>query len=119
MDSEGNVYQRTKDDLVFDYRHTNISAPFILTATLELEQDDPNTIAHRTREIWMYKRNTQPLSTKKLRLHLQESKGVKRRRPDRSGRPQRHDVEALKSRPNMPTSLSPIRGAPPMMSWGW
>src|SRR5207247_3985251 len=53
MDSQGNLFERSKDDLVFDYRQTNISAPFILSATLELEEDDPNTIAHRTREIWM------------------------------------------------------------------
>jgi len=64
MDMEGTVFERTKDDLVFDYRRTNISAPFILGATLELEDDDPEHILRRTKEIWMYKRNTQPLTTK-------------------------------------------------------
>ena len=37
----GTVFERTKDDLVFEYRSTNISARFILGATLELEEDDP------------------------------------------------------------------------------
>ena len=37
MDQEGTVFERTKDDLVFDYRNTNIAAKFILGATLELE----------------------------------------------------------------------------------
>src|SRR5438046_4416539 len=76
MDSEGHVYQRTKDDLVFDYRSTNISAPFILSATLELEQDDPDTITHRTREIWMYKRNTQPLNTKNCGCIFKNPRGL-------------------------------------------
>lgn len=64
MDPEGNIFERTKDDLVFSYRHTNIAAPFILSATLQLDEDDPNRIMHETREIWMYKRNSQPLNTK-------------------------------------------------------
>src|SRR5258708_3923662 len=33
MDQNGEVFQRTKDDLVFDYPSTNISAKFILDAT--------------------------------------------------------------------------------------
>src|ERR1700710_3001869 len=34
MDINGELFERTKDDLVFDYRSTNISATFILSATL-------------------------------------------------------------------------------------
>ena len=64
MDSHGNVFERTKDDLVFEYRSTNIAAPFILGATLELDEDDPERIMQKTKEIWMYKRNSQPLNTK-------------------------------------------------------
>ncbi|HSV15185.1 MAG TPA: FAD-binding protein, partial [Tepidisphaeraceae bacterium] len=64
MDANGTTFERTKDDLVFEYRSTNIAATFILSATLELEQDDPDRIMRKTKEIWMYKRNTQPLNTK-------------------------------------------------------
>ena len=64
MDTDGNIFDRLKDDLVFSYRHTNITARFVLGATLQLEEDEPNRIMHETREIWMYKRNSQPLNTK-------------------------------------------------------
>ena len=64
MDITGTFFDRDKDDLVFDYRSTNIAAKFILGATLELEEDDPDRIMKKTKEIWMYKRNTQPLNTK-------------------------------------------------------
>src|SRR6185503_19685325 len=64
MDSDGAIAHRTRDDLIFEYRHTNIAAPFILGATLALEEDDPDRIMKRTKEIWMYKRNSQPLNTK-------------------------------------------------------
>lgn len=76
MDMEGTVFTRTKDDLVFDYRSTNISAPFILSATLELEEDDPQRIMRRTKEIWMYKRNSQPLNTKNAGCIFKNPRGL-------------------------------------------
>lgn len=76
MDSEGTVFERYKDDLVFDYRSTNISAPFILGATLELEEDDPERIMKRTKEIWMYKRNSQPLNTKNAGCIFKNPRGL-------------------------------------------
>ena len=76
MDQSGEVFQRTKDDLVFEYRSTNISAKFILDATLELEQDEPDNILRRTKEIWMYKRNTQPLNTKNCGCIFKNPRGL-------------------------------------------
>ena len=76
MDSTGTLFERLKDDLVFDYRSTNISAPFILGATLELEEDEPNQLAQRTKEIWMYKRNTQPLNTKNCGCMFKNPRGL-------------------------------------------
>ncbi len=64
MDTAGAVFERTKDDIIFDYRHTNISAKFILGAVLELDEDDPHRIMKRTKEIWMFKQNSQPLNTR-------------------------------------------------------
>jgi UDP-N-acetylmuramate dehydrogenase len=76
MDGQGNLFERYKDDLVFDYRTTNISAPFILSATLELEEDDPERILRKTKEIWMYKRNTQPLNTKNAGCIFKNPRGL-------------------------------------------
>lgn len=76
MDMEGTVFERTKDDLVFDYRSTNISARFILGATLELEEDDPERILRRTKEIWMFKRNSQPLNTKNAGCIFKNPRGL-------------------------------------------
>jgi len=76
MDSAGNGFTRHKDDLVFAYRTTNISAPFILGATLELGEDDPTRIMRKTKEIWMYKRNTQPLNTKSCGCVFKNPRGM-------------------------------------------
>ncbi|HLL90718.1 MAG TPA: UDP-N-acetylmuramate dehydrogenase [Tepidisphaeraceae bacterium] len=76
MDSEGNAYERLKDDIVFEYRRTNISAPFITGAVLELEPDDPEKIMRRTKEIWMYKRNSQPLNAKSAGCMFKNPRGL-------------------------------------------
>jgi UDP-N-acetylmuramate dehydrogenase len=76
LDAQGNLYSRHKDELVFDYRSTNISAPFILSATLELDEEDPERILRKTKEIWMYKRNTQPLNTKNAGCIFKNPRGL-------------------------------------------
>jgi UDP-N-acetylmuramate dehydrogenase len=76
MDANGHLFERTKDDLVFEYRSTNISATFILGATLELEEEDPERIMKRTKEIWMYKRNSQPLNTKNAGCIFKNPRGL-------------------------------------------
>ncbi len=76
MDVTGMLFDRTKDDLVFDYRSTNIAARFILGATMELEEDDPERIMKKTKEIWMYKRNTQPLNTKNCGCMFKNPRGL-------------------------------------------
>lgn len=76
MDLRGEVFDRTKDDLVFEYRSTNIAAPFILSATLQLEEDDPEHLLRHTKEIWMYKRNTQPLNTKNCGCIFKNPRGL-------------------------------------------
>jgi UDP-N-acetylmuramate dehydrogenase len=76
MDLEGTVFERLKDDLVFEYRSTNIAAKFILGATLQLDEDDPERIMHKTKEIWMYKRNTQPLNTKNCGCIFKNPRGL-------------------------------------------
>src|SRR5665213_1486211 len=76
MDAEGTVFERTKDDLVFDYRSTNIFAPFILGATLELAEEDPERIMQKTKEIWMFKRNSQPLNTKSCGCIFKNPRGL-------------------------------------------
>ncbi len=76
MDDEGTIFTRTRDDLVFEYRHTNIAARFILGATLQLEEDDPDKIMKRTKEIWMYKQNSQPLNTKNCGCVFKNPRGL-------------------------------------------
>ncbi|MHC4447908.1 MAG: UDP-N-acetylmuramate dehydrogenase, partial [Planctomycetota bacterium] len=50
------------DDLAFDYRTVNIAEPVILSATLNLQPTDPIALRKRVKEIFAFKKSTQPLA---------------------------------------------------------
>jgi len=64
MDKNGKIFEKSKPELVFDYRQTNITAKFILSARLRLNPADPEQIMRTVKEIWIHKKNNQPLNTK-------------------------------------------------------
>ncbi|MCL2649190.1 MAG: UDP-N-acetylmuramate dehydrogenase [Phycisphaerales bacterium] len=64
MDTNGQLFTREKDDLIFAYRQSNITTKFILEATFSLSEDDPHRVMNKVKEIWMYKKNSQPLAEK-------------------------------------------------------
>lgn len=61
MSDAGQVYYRDRDDLVFGYRHSNIVAPYIIEARFELTPENPDDLMRRVKEIFFYKKNSQPM----------------------------------------------------------
>ena len=61
MTEDGQVFTRNRNDLAFAYRSTNIHAKFILGAEFELINDDPQQVLRMVKQIWIHKKNTQPL----------------------------------------------------------
>ncbi len=76
MDSEGNVFEKSKPELVFDYRRTNITAKFILSTRLKLNAADSEHIMRTVKEIWIYKKNNQPLNTRNSGCIFKNPRGV-------------------------------------------
>lgn len=76
MDNQGNVFEMSKPELVFDYRRTNITAQFILNAKLQLGPGDPEHIMRTVKEIWIYKKNSQPLNTKNAGCIFKNPRGL-------------------------------------------
>ncbi len=64
MDDTGEVFTRSREDLNFSYRSSNLTAPFILDATFELEPDDPAELMHRVKDIFVFKKTSQPMGDK-------------------------------------------------------
>ncbi|MCE5185216.1 MAG: UDP-N-acetylmuramate dehydrogenase [Planctomycetaceae bacterium] len=76
MDKTGNVFEKEKPELVFDYRSTNITAPLILGATMELAEADSNAILKTVKEIWISKKNSQPLHTRNAGCVFKNPRGM-------------------------------------------
>ena len=76
MDNQGNVFEKSKPELMFDYRKTNITAQFILNATLKLASIAPESIMRTVKEIWIYKKNSQPLNTHNCGCVFKNPRGV-------------------------------------------
>ncbi len=64
MDVSGQVYYRDRDDLRFRYRRSNIVAKFILQVEFELQEEEPEELRKRVKEVFFYKKNSQPLSNR-------------------------------------------------------
>jgi UDP-N-acetylmuramate dehydrogenase len=76
MDNQGSIFEKSKPELMFDYRKTNITSPFILNATLKLAKADPEQIMRTVKEIWIYKKNSQPLNTRNCGCVFKNPRGV-------------------------------------------
>ncbi len=76
MTDGGEVFTRHRDDLAFAYRSTNISARFVLGAELRLAPDDPQRILRQVKQIWIYKKNTQPLGDRNAGCIFKNPRGV-------------------------------------------
>jgi UDP-N-acetylmuramate dehydrogenase len=76
MNNKGNVFEKSKPELMFDYRGTNIAAKFILNARLKLTEGDPEQIMRTVKEIWIDKKNNQPLNTKNSGCIFKNPRGV-------------------------------------------
>jgi len=74
MDNQGSVFEKSKP--IFDYRRTNITAKFILNAQLKLAAADSEQSLRTVKEIWIYKKNNQPLNTKNSGCIFKNPRGV-------------------------------------------
>ena len=76
MGSDGDIFEMSKPELTFDYRRTNITADFILNAQFKMNSADPEQILRTVKEIWIYKKNHQPLKTKNSGCIFKNPRGV-------------------------------------------
>jgi len=75
MDNRGSVYEKGKPELMFDYRRSNITARFILNARFKLDAGEADQILRTVKEIWIYKKNNQPLNRKNSGCIFKNPKG--------------------------------------------
>lgn len=76
MSADGEVFTRYRGDLAFAYRSTNITAPLVLRSEFRLSEDDPHRILKQVKQIWIYKKNTQPLGSRNAGCIFKNPRGM-------------------------------------------
>ncbi len=76
MDGEGNIFDKHKPELVFDYRWTNITAKFILSTKIRLVESDKEQMLRTLKEVWIYKKNSQPLNIRNAGCVFKNPRGL-------------------------------------------
>ena len=57
----GEIVQREREDMVFGYRKSSLDELVIVSAKLELEEDDPQELAKRLQKHWIIRKASQPM----------------------------------------------------------
>ncbi len=76
MTTDGQVLTREHDELAFAYRSTNITSKLILGAEFTLTEDDPHRVLKLIKQIWIYKKNSQPLSNRNAGCVFKNPRGL-------------------------------------------
>ncbi|MCK4660300.1 MAG: UDP-N-acetylmuramate dehydrogenase [Phycisphaerae bacterium] len=61
LNLEGKIETLNAEQLGFAYRHSNVGQRIVLSAELQLRQDDPESVMDRYNEIWESKKSSQPM----------------------------------------------------------
>jgi UDP-N-acetylmuramate dehydrogenase len=62
MTRHGQVEHRTREELRFSYRQSNLDEPVVLSGTFQLEEDDPREVTRRVQKRWIQKRAQHPVT---------------------------------------------------------
>ncbi len=76
LDREGNVVERSGDELSFAYRRCSLGDVLLLSATLQLKADPSDDLTRRMRKNWIMKRATQPLADQSAGCIFRNPRGL-------------------------------------------
>ncbi len=62
MTLNGEIHERTREEMSFGYRESSLDELVILEAAFELEEEDPEVLTKRMQKQWIVKKAAQPLA---------------------------------------------------------
>ncbi|WP_145296021.1 UDP-N-acetylmuramate dehydrogenase [Planctopirus ephydatiae] len=73
---DGEIIDRSDDELSFGYRQSNLTELIILEATFRLIADAPDEIVRRLRKTWIMKKSSQPLAAQSAGCIFKNPRGL-------------------------------------------
>ncbi len=76
LTTDGEVRERSGDELTFSYRRSSVTDLLILSGTFHLKEDDSESLTQRMRKNWIMKRATQPLADQSAGCIFRNPRGL-------------------------------------------
>lgn len=76
VDRDGNIVERTGDELSFSYRRSSLDDVLVLSVTFQLKADPSDELTRRMRKNWIMKRATQPLADQSAGCIFRNPRGL-------------------------------------------
>jgi UDP-N-acetylmuramate dehydrogenase len=76
LTAAGEIVERSGDDLTFDYRQSSLDDLAIISASCEMEEDDPRQLALRMQKHWIIKKSSQPMGNQSAGCIFKNPRGV-------------------------------------------
>jgi UDP-N-acetylmuramate dehydrogenase len=76
LTQDGDIADRTGDELTFSYRRSNLQDLIVLSVVLQLVSDDSEELTRRMRKNWIMKRSTQPLADQSAGCIFRNPRGL-------------------------------------------
>ena len=76
VDRDGNIVERSGDELSFSYRRSSLDDVIVLSATFQLKADPSDELTRRMRKNWIMKRATQPLADQSAGCIFRNPRGL-------------------------------------------
>ncbi len=76
LDRDGQILERSGDELSFSYRRSSLTDALILSATFQLQNDASDDLTRRMRQNWIMKRATQPLADQSAGCIFRNPRGL-------------------------------------------
>jgi len=72
----GEVRELSHNEISFEYRHSSLEETIILSATLQLQEEDPLELSRRLQKLWIFRKTSQPMGHQCTGLVFKNPRGM-------------------------------------------
>ena len=76
LTEEGEVRELSHNEILFEYRHSSLEETIILSATLQLQEEDPLELSRRLQKLWIFRKTSQPMGHQCTGLVFKNPRGM-------------------------------------------
>ena len=72
----GEIRELSRNEILFEYRHSSLEETIILSATLQLQEEDSFELSRRLQKLWIFRKTSQPMGHQCTGLVFKNPRGM-------------------------------------------